>query len=97
MIDSDVSQQTFNVFNIGNVLCKIMIPRDTTILINQLSQYDRYLGNTMVELLIKTPKNLSDHVSIHPKSTTVDPKSSCKINVRLIPESNIITSSKRYE
>ncbi|KAG6794591.1 hypothetical protein HZU73_10156 [Apis mellifera caucasica] len=69
MIDSDVSQQTFNVFNIGH---------------------------TMVELLIKTPKNLGDHVSVHPKSTTIDPKSSCKINVRLIPESNIITSSKRF-
>ncbi|XP_031364174.1 uncharacterized protein LOC116184991 [Apis dorsata] len=50
----------------------------------------------MVELLIKTPKNLIDHVSVHPKSTTIDAKSHCKINVRLIPESNIITSSKRF-
>ncbi|XP_031772816.1 uncharacterized protein LOC105735695 [Apis florea] len=50
----------------------------------------------MVEVLIMTPKNLRNHVSVHPKSTTVDAKSRCKINVRLIPESNILTSSKRF-
>ncbi|XP_012289079.1 cilia- and flagella-associated protein 74-like [Orussus abietinus] len=48
------------------------------------------------EIVVKTPKKLDGQIRIFPKSTFVQPESSCTILVKLIPETDFSEKSKGY-
>ncbi|XP_076390598.1 cilia- and flagella-associated protein 74 [Megachile rotundata] len=50
----------------------------------------------VVEVSMKTPKRLGSQVTVYPKSTIIQPETFSTISVRLIPESSIVSLSKRF-
>ncbi|XP_076182960.1 cilia- and flagella-associated protein 74 [Ptiloglossa arizonensis] len=53
-------------------------------------------GRSSVQVFTKTPKCLRNQVTIHPKSTIIQPETFSTISLRLIPKSTILRLSKRF-